>query len=961
MIGRSLGHYQIVAALGAGGMGEVYRAEDTRLGREVALKVLPAEFAADAARLARFEQEARAVAALNHPNIVVLYSIEEARPEAAGGPETLGGRGEGEGKATREQEGKGRREGEGPLHFLTMELVEGTPLSAVIPCGGLALAHLFELAVPLADALAAAHERGILHRDLKPANVMVSREGRVKVLDFGLAKLRVETVAGAGATADASPTEAPTVGPSAAEPLTEEGKILGTVAYMSPEQAEGKVLDARSDIFSLGVLLYEMATGERPFEGETKVSVLSSIIKDTPRPVTELNPNLPRHLGRIVKRCLEKDPRRRYQTTADLRNDLGELQREVESGELAPVSAQGGAAPSAAPSPLVRLAWGVTAVVAIALLALLATLLLSGRRDLQITPQATRPISRDPGLEIHPAISPDGTMVAYAAGSLGRLRIYVRQIAPGPEVQAIPLTEGFPGDHRWPRWSPDGERILFTSQGATYVVPALGGTGPAPLVEGTPLGAAWAPDGERLAFVSRGQPFGGLAGESTTERIYTRNLVDGETEAIAEAAEPHSLSWSPDGEWIGYVSGNAETFNTAYALNIAPSSIWLVPASGGDPVPVIDDGTRNVSPAWLPDSRHVLFVSNKDGARDVYVVPIGGTGTPAGPPRRLTTGLDVHTLTVSADGARLAYSRLAYSANVWSIRIPRDGNPVSVSAAVPVTTGNQTVEGIGVSSDGQWLAFDSDQGEGGNSDIYRVAISGGRPQGRPQRLTSHPSGDFLPSWSPDGQEIVFHSFRNDGQRDLYVMPASGGGERRVTSSLAQELYADWSPDGNRLVFRSWGFDDSGREEIWTVSRPGRDAPWGEPVQLTFDGGGNARWSPDGLWIARAGQSRGARGLWLVPAEGGAPRQVVDESFGLTAGFADWSPDGQTVYFKGRGADGAGRFWAVPVGGGEPRVLVEFDDPARPSPRSEFATDGEHLFFVIADQQSDVWVMELRRQ
>ncbi len=288
-IGTTLNHYRITAKLGEGGMGEVYRAEDTKLGRDVALKVLATELADNAERLARFAREARAIAALNHPGIVTIFSVEEADD----------------------------------VHFITMELVEGSTLEAVIPPTGLPLGAFFELAIPIVDAVSTAHDRSIAHRDLKPANIMVTPEGKVKVLDFGLAK-PVTT----GATAD-DVTKA-TMGGD----LTGEGRVLGTVAYMSPEQAEGREVDHRSDIFSLGVLLYQMSTGSRPFMGDTQLSVLTSIMRDEPVPVMELKPALPRHLGRIVGRCLAKDPIERYQSSIDLRTDLQGLRREVDSGEL---------------------------------------------------------------------------------------------------------------------------------------------------------------------------------------------------------------------------------------------------------------------------------------------------------------------------------------------------------------------------------------------------------------------------------------------------------------------------------------------------------------------------------------------------------------------------------------------------------------------------------------------------
>jgi eukaryotic-like serine/threonine-protein kinase len=292
LIGRTLGHYRITAAIGAGGMGEVYRATDTKLGRDVAIKMLPAAVAQDAERLARFEREARSLASLNHPNIVTIFSVEEA---------------------------SGSR-------FLAMELVEGEGLDTLLAPGGLALPRFFEIAVPLADALSAAHERGIVHRDLKPGNVMVTPEGRVKVLDFGLAKLEA---AGSNPNLTSTPTE------SRAD-LTSEGQIFGTVAYMSPEQARGGKVDARSDVFSLGVVLYQMVTGERPFQGASAVDMISSILRDTPPPVTDRRADVPPHLARVLRRCLEKDPRDRYQTSRDIYNELRDLRTETSSVSAAP-------------------------------------------------------------------------------------------------------------------------------------------------------------------------------------------------------------------------------------------------------------------------------------------------------------------------------------------------------------------------------------------------------------------------------------------------------------------------------------------------------------------------------------------------------------------------------------------------------------------------------------------------
>jgi serine/threonine protein kinase len=337
MVGKTLSQFRLTARLGAGGMGEVYLAEDTRLKRKVAIKVLPEEMADDPQRLERFQREAEAIAALNHPNIVAIHEVGEADA----------------------------------VHFLVMELVEGQQLGEVIPGGGLTLDKLFGYAIPLADALAAAHDKGILHRDLKPGNVMVNEEGRVKVLDFGLAKLRER------ADKEGDQTHLAT------DSITQEGLILGTAAYMSPEQAEGKTIDHRSDIFSLGVVLYEMATGKRPFKGDTNLSLLSSILKDKPQPVSEVKTGLPRHLGRIILRCLEKDPERRPQSAKDVRNELEGLKGEVVSGEIVTGPT------TTAPTPTAGKKMGLIAAgVALAVVALVVAFLLS-------RPPSTTPV--EPG------------------------------------------------------------------------------------------------------------------------------------------------------------------------------------------------------------------------------------------------------------------------------------------------------------------------------------------------------------------------------------------------------------------------------------------------------------------------------------------------------------------------------------------------------------------------------------
>src|SRR5689334_16773233 len=367
-VGSRLGSYDIIGLIGAGGMGEVYRARDPRLGRDVALKTLFSELAAPGERLRRFEQEARAAAALNHPNIVTIHSIEEANG----------------------------------VRFLTMELVDGRSLSELVEPSGWTLDRLLDVAIPLADALAAAHGKGITHRDVKPANIMIASNGRVKVLDFGLAKLHESSPAAVGMTA--LPTD----------DMTGIGRVIGTVAYMSPEQAEGRPIDHRSDLFSLGVVLYELATGRRPFVGETNVFVLSAILRDTPPSITALRPALPRDLGRIVGRAMHKDVERRYQTAKDLRIELEGLKAASVS-----VAGTAGAQPLSATGRRRVRPW-LLAGGAIALIGGLAGAAWFDHRRSISTPIDAMPIeatftqlTASKGMEIFPTMSPDGKWFVY--------------------------------------------------------------------------------------------------------------------------------------------------------------------------------------------------------------------------------------------------------------------------------------------------------------------------------------------------------------------------------------------------------------------------------------------------------------------------------------------------------------------------------------------------------------------
>ena len=435
--------------------------------------------------------------------------------------------------------------------------------------------------------------------------------------------------------------------------------------------------------------------------------------------------------------------------------------------------------------------------------------------------------------------------------------------------------------------------------------------------------------------------------------VFVRPVEGGPATRLAAIDAAHGLAWSPDGEWIALVSGNAAfTFGAqpwgspTNLGNVAPSSIWIVPSGGGPPVRVTDDASLNTSPAWLPGSRTLLFVSSRLGGRDVFRVTLGGTGKPVGDPVRLTTGLSAQTISLSADGRRGAYSVFTYNANVWALDLPASA-PAGLEAARSVTNGSQAIEGIAVSPDGKWLAFDSNRN--GSQEIYRLSLSGGDPE----QLTQSPEPDFLSSWSPDGREIAFYSYRR-GTRRVYVMSAEGGPPREVAPAPANQRNPVWAPDGRSLVFSA---SESGRANQIYVADRGADSSWGTPRRITTDGGVAPRWSPDGRTIVFINQ----RAVWLTTPEGARPRLLVaagDSAHPAVPEFVQWAPGGDAIFYKAFDPEGQSSIWSISAKGGTPKLLVRFDDPARPSSRPEFATDGKRLYFSLGQRQSDVWTVDL---
>ena len=561
---------------------------------------------------------------------------------------------------------------------------------------------------------------------------------------------------------------------------------------------------------------------------------------------------------------------------------------------------------------------------------------------------ATRKITLDAGLEVDPVLAPDGRTLAYAAGPEGAMRIYVRRLDGG---RAVRVSAEVPGDHRRPRWSPDGSRLLFQASGGIWVVPALGGVA-RPVVAALPTPSAralypeWSPDGQTLAWVRR-------------DSVLTRSIGGGSVRLLGTLSEAHSLAWSPDGRWIAAVSGNegfvygsaASQMDVGFISigNLAPSSVWVLPSEGGEAMEVAGGDNLNTSPAWLGPDR-LLFVSNRDGSRDLFVVHLNRNGQPVGAPRRLTTGLNAHTASVQRDGHAIAYSVFTQSSNVWAVPIPA-GAAIGTTGAAPITAGSQTIEAMEVSPDGKWLAFDSD-GAGGE-DIYRLPLGGGDVE----RIVDSPTDDHRPSWAPDGQSILFYAFVG-GARRAFVAPLDGGQPRMLQPGGLDEQHTPvWSPDMRHVLFHR---AVNGVDQIFELTRSA-DSTWGVARQLTKRGGFGGRWSPDGAHLAYVAPPWQVR--IMGPGEDGEATSRIlyggNDTTSTRPVAIRWSPDGRTVYMKTFDLGGQAALWALGVAGGAPRLLVRFDEPLRPTRRPEFAADAKRLYFTLAQGESDVWVMGVR--
>jgi eukaryotic-like serine/threonine-protein kinase len=778
LTGKLLAHYEILESIGAGGMGEIYRARDTHLDRSVAIKVLPAEAVADPERKRRFVQEAKSASALNHPGIVTIHDIN-------------------------------RSDG---IDFIAMEYIVGKTLNRLIRRKGLPINEVLKYGVQIADALAAAHAAGIVHRDLKPANIMVTEKGLVKVLDFGLAKLTESSPVDKSGTTQTL------------DPVTEEGTIIGTVAYMSPEQAEGKKVDARSDIFSFGSLLYEMITGRRAFQGDSKVSTLSAILSKEP---AALNDDIPYDLEKIVTRCLRKDPERRFQTAADLKVALEELKEDSESGKLAP----------ALPTPRHVHPWILLAVAA--LLVLLAGAagwyFFSGPgRENSFAVASFTQLTNQPGEEYSPSLSPDGRFFVYASRAAGNWDIYSQRVGGQNPVK---LTRDCPEDDTQPSFSPDGDFIAFRSERGGGGIFVMGATGESSKrLTDFGYNPSWSPNGKEIAFASHG--FETPDSRAHLSELWTVTVASGEIRklniSLGDAVQP---SWSPHGDRIAFWSIRAKDTNIS-----GQRDIWTIPVAGGEPMRVTNDPAVDWNPVWSPDGRYLYFSSDRAGSMNLWRVPIEeNSGKVLGQPESVTTGggtVSHQHLSISRDGRRMVFVERIARTNLQKVAFD-SVTETAMSPPVWITQGSRLANTPDPSPDGQSIVFTS-LGSA-QEDLFLIRSDGSGER----QITNDSARDRGPRWSPDGKRIMFFSNRGADRYQVWAINPDGSGLQKLGETDQPINMSVWSPDGARIAYYTGGHLGNFISEL---ERPWKDHTESLP---TFSGSelfGVTSWSPDGKWL-----------------------------------------------------------------------------------------------------------------
>jgi len=858
--GTRLGPYEILSPLGAGGMGEVYKARDPKLARFVAIKVLPESLAKDADALVRFEREAHAVAALNHPNILSIHDF-------------------------------GTSEG---VAYAVMELLEGDSLRARLDHAPLAQRRAVEIAIQIANGLAAAHEKGIIHRDLKPENVFLTSDGRVKILDFGLAK-RVGLEAGL--------TNAPTVAG------TEPGAVMGTVGYMSPEQVRGRELDSRTDVFSFGAILYEMLSGRRAFKSDSGIETMNAILKEDPPELLESGRNISPALERIVRHCLEKSPEARFHSASDVAFNLEALSNASSSSSARIVPGRWGR-----PAPLRRAA-AVAGVAAALILGYVA-----GRRRAPASPGAPEfhQLTMLPGEEASPSLSPDGQTFAYVANAGTKSDIFVQRV---DGKSAIDLTAECSKGSSGPAFSPGGDRIAYRSECGNGIF-VMGATGENPRrLTDFGYNPAWSPDGKEIAYSSDSgsNPWA----RSGTGELWAIEVESGKKRRITDS-DAVAPSWSPHGHRIAF-----------WGLPKASSQrvLWTISSRGGEaprPVTPLDERYFNWNPVWSPDGKSLFFASNRGGTANVWRLPIDEeSGKVRGAPEALPIAATrVGQFSLARDGKRLVFADLMTLSEIRKIAFDPDRGAIAGQPATVFRAAMSVVD-LGLAPSGNEIVF---RPIGRQEDLFLVGTDGTRFR----QLTDDPFKKRGPEWSPDGNRIAFYSDRT-GRYEIWTIRPDGSGLTQVTKTTGDGTwYPHWSPDGKSIAY-----PDGTGAEIVPVDRPGsterlpkmEDEKWFQ-VQS---------WSPDGTeLVGQINSLNAAGGVAIYPLRD-KKYQLVTE----TGGGPVFLQDGKRILYSDRDGirlvDRASKTsrLVLPIPGTE---FVNF----------ALAPDRRTIYLVTGQTEGDIW-------
>jgi Tol biopolymer transport system component len=878
-----LSHYRLVEKIGEGGMGVVWRAVDTTLDREVAIKVLPEVVEQDPERLVRFEREAKLLASLNHPHIATIHGLHETVPS------TRSGRG---------------------LRFLAMELVDGENLAQRLSRGPLRVDDALEVAGQVAEALEAAHEHGIVHRDLKPANIKRAPDGTIKVLDFGLAKAFAPEIRG-----DSGSSLSPTVTSAG----TVAGVIMGTAAYMSPEQARAKPVDGRADVWAFGCVVYEMLTGKKAFPGESISDTLANVLKEEPD-WSSLPAGKGQALRPALERCLRKDPRRRLHHPADARIDLEEAIERAAAG--AGDATRAGVASPATTMPR----WGVATIAVLGLLAVTtAALWLSSRTSGTGSGAPRLTFSQQTfhaGTENFPSLSPDGEFLAYSA-------------EPDDDDTDIFLERVGGRNPIMPAFSPDGRSIAFRSNrddGGIFVMGATGESVRRLTDEG--FDPAWSPDGDRIAYATEGafDPLG-------RNRLSALRLVDvtsGETSEIFEgdAMQP---SWSPNDHRIAGWSAYSGLSSTGQR------DIFTIRPDGTDRVAVTDDVAVDWNPVWSADGKHLYFVSDRGGSMNNWRVPIDErSGRVLGDPEPVLSPAGWSGPIALAGDRTLAYVNLDRRFNIS--RVPYDPKTNEITGPPePVTSGTLLAFHFQPSPDGAWVVFRSG---GVQEDLYLV-----RPDGSGLRkLTDDLAKDRGPSWTSDGERIVFYSNRS-GRYEIWTIRRDGSELRQLTRMDGDESvwFPRISPDGRWLA----AYNADGTRLLELAGEEPHD--WANGTLLPAVGEDEApfigpKWSPDGRYLGGNLAGSNEIPLWDLEKNDYRLIEVDSEEGGSLLG---WLPDGRAVVEVGDEP------YLLEVKSGSMTPLAEppvpfGEDADLPIP----SPDGRWLYFGISSFESDIWIAEI---